>query len=514
MAEQITLPSDLKAALAGSPELPSLPASVIQIVALADTPDSNLQEFALAIEQDPALTIRLLALANSVFHAHDRPAETCHEAVTRLGIDVTLSVALGFGLSGYSGSRPPGRLDLTRFWQRALIGALTGHALAHQLDLPTPGRAFTIGLLQDIGMLALDACVSEGYGTLLACTDTHDALIDAERLAWGCDHAAVGAWLAHQWGLPSRLVDGIAASHAALMDVEPQQRCVNAAGQLADAWLGNTPSHLLMQTLETFGQPLGLADDILLDLLMHLQRSLPTIADLMHITSPPDFDPTLVLLSAKRHLHAHHIKLSQQMLAQQQELERLRRRHDALDQRVRFDALTGLYNRAHLETLLDEHFQRARMEDLALSVVFIDLDHFKRLNDRHGHRLGDEVLKGFATLLRELLSDSVLGGRYGGEEFLLLLPGAERHAGNALAQRLHRELAIRPLATTEDGEALSVSASIGIASLADGSFVNAKDLIHAADQGMYRAKRNGRGRIALYADAQPSIPPSVTPDSA
>ncbi len=502
----LVLPDALAKVLGNNRALPSLPASVMQIVALAESPDANLQEFTAAIERDPALTLRILGLANSVFHAYDTPAETCQEAITRLGVDATLSVALGFGLANQQQLRSRG-LDLTYFWQRALISALASYTLARQLTLPSPGRAFTLGLLQDIGMLALDACLTRGYAALLSSADDHAALSAAEHKAWGCDHALVGAWLAQHWGLPKKLVSGIADSHLPLDQVMIGQRCVNAAGPLAEAWLdspdtaenrASTDNMPLTDMLQGLVPALGIDEDVLIELLCDLQDTLPTTAELMHINCPPGFDATRTLLEAKQQLHAHHLKLSQQLLDQRLEIERLRLRQVDLAQRVRHDPLTGLYNRAHLEVLLEQHFREALDQGLTLSLVFIDLDYFKQLNDQYGHRLGDEVLKGFAGLLRELLSHDILGGRYGGEEFVLFLPGTGAEAAMRLAETLQHRMASRTLAVAVDHSDISVSASMGVVSLADSNFVNAEDLIQAADQAMYIAKRAGRGRIARY----------------
>ena len=358
-------------------------------------------------------------------------------------------------------------------------------------------------------MLALDACLRRGYSALLSSADDHVALSTAEHKAWGCDHALVGAWLAQRWGLPKQLVSGIADSHLPLDQVMIGQRCVNAAGPLSEAWLASsdaadnrasTEEMPLTDMLRGLVPALGIDEDALIELLCGLQETLPPTAELMHISCPPEFDATRTLLEAKQQLHAHHLKLSQQLLDQRLEIERLRLRQADLTQRVSHDPLTGLFNRAHLEALLEQYFREALDQGHELSLVFIDLDYFKQLNDQHGHRLGDEVLKGFASLLRELLSHDVLGGRYGGEEFVLFMPGTGTEAAMRLAETLQHRMASRTLAVTFDHQHIRVSASMGVVSLADSEFVNAEDLIQAADQAMYVAKRAGRGRIARYCD--------------
>nr|WP_283101667.1 GGDEF domain-containing protein [Halomonas populi] len=501
------LPDTLRDQLALVSPLPSLPSSVLKVINLAQSADSGLHEYASAIEQDPALTLRLLSMANSVFHAPALPTVTCQDAVSRLGLDATLSIALGFGLANTSLPKDDSRLDLTHFWQRSLLAALIAQRLARYHRLPTSGCAFTLGLLQDIGMLALDACVPTLYGELYESSDDHVSLCKRERALWGCDHALIGGWLAAQWQLPARLVKGITSSHANLEEESLLQRCIIASGTMADAWLAPIPALELAVVLPQITHALAL-DDVTFDqLVVSLQIELPRLSTLMALTQPSGFDARQILFEAKQLLHTHSLRLNKQLTIQQKELQKLRDSHAALDQRVRFDGLTRLYNRPYLEKLLGEHFERARCNAISLAVIFIDLDHFKKLNDEHGHRLGDEVLKAFAELLKEQLDEQILGGRYGGEEFLLFMPGAGNAQALEVAERLSHRLAERPLADTGTRH-LYVTASIGIANLDDGDFADVFDLIHAADQGMYLSKRGGRAKISLY---QPSVSPASPP---
>lgn len=129
--------------------------------------------------------------------------------------------------------------------------------------------------------------------------------------------------------------------------------------------------------------------------------------------------------------------------------------------------------------------------------MFIDLDHFKKLNDRYGHVLGDRVLENFAATLQESVREGDLAGRYGGEEFLVILPDERVEGAMAMAERLTQQLSSRPMAHA-DGVPLHVSVSIGIACLDDAEFRSARELIDAADQSMYRVKREGRDGTATF----------------
>ena len=165
------------------------------------------------------------------------------------------------------------------------------------------------------------------------------------------------------------------------------------------------------------------------------------------------------------------------------------------------DALTGLFNRrAAAERLV---LERARAERLRtpLSVLMLDIDHFKRINDRWGHAAGDGVLVALADALRHQLRASDLGVRHGGEEFLVILPGDSAAQAFEAAERIRGEVA--KLAVPLDGDTASITVSIGIATF-DGS-ESAEQLVARADAALYRAKQAGRDRSVLAEAALPDL---------
>ncbi|MCH4563692.1 GGDEF domain-containing protein [Halomonas sp. EGI 63088] len=484
------LPAPLLARLADCHTLPSLPAAVAKVLMVARRPDASLFDYAAAIEEDPALTLRLLALANSAFYArHRREASTCRDAVSRIGLDATLAAVMSFGLARPATAEG---LDLDALWQRAIIAALAARHLAARLCPERAGTLFTIALIQDIGILAAGALDGDDYAALTRAAADHDALCQAERERYGCDHADLGAWLAASWGIPPHLARGIAESHGELAAASPATLCLRLSGRIADGWLTQTPGRAFARLIRRLDALEALPADSLEEILDELQAQLPSMAELLEITRPPQRDGHELLAEAKRHLFMQSLALGARLDAQQAELESLREQHAELEHSSRLDPLTGLANRAWLEQQLEERFHRSRAQGKNLAVVFIDLDHFKRLNDRHGHQLGDRVLANFATNLQEMIREGDLAARYGGEEFLVILPDEGVTGAEAMATRLSERLAIHPVARV-DGESLHVSVSIGIACLDDADFRDARELIDAADQGMYQAKRNGRG---------------------
>lgn len=163
------------------------------------------------------------------------------------------------------------------------------------------------------------------------------------------------------------------------------------------------------------------------------------------------------------------------------------------DQSIR-DPLTSLYNRRYMEETLARELSRAQRTGQPVSVVVADLDHFKKVNDTHGHPAGDAVLRAAARLIAGSVRGSDVACRYGGEEFVLILPDCDREAAVAKAERLCADL--RTLAVREDGHAIPVTASFGVAaSPYDGH--DADQLFKAADDAVYRAKAAGRNRVVV-----------------
>ncbi|GAA4607716.1 diguanylate cyclase (GGDEF)-like protein [Actinoplanes octamycinicus] len=159
------------------------------------------------------------------------------------------------------------------------------------------------------------------------------------------------------------------------------------------------------------------------------------------------------------------------------------------------DALTGLHNRRYFFDVANERVSRALRDRLPLVAMMMDIDHFKRINDGHGHGTGDDVIQQVTARIRAAAPPHAIVGRYGGEEFALVLPGADRSAADELGETLRRAIADDPV-TTRTGD-LAVTVSVGIAALtpADAAL---DDVLGHADQALYQAKQDGRNRVARF----------------
>ena len=162
------------------------------------------------------------------------------------------------------------------------------------------------------------------------------------------------------------------------------------------------------------------------------------------------------------------------------------------------DTLTGLYNRLYLTSHLGSLLERVVEEDKPLSIAMIDVDHFKDVNDRHGHAVGDEVLREIAHRLDQFSRATDLVARLGGEEFVIVMPETTVEAAQLVTARLRREVASAPFGTTPVAGGLAVTVSIGVAGML-GDDDTPESLLKRADDALYAAKRGGRNRVIATA---------------
>lgn len=159
------------------------------------------------------------------------------------------------------------------------------------------------------------------------------------------------------------------------------------------------------------------------------------------------------------------------------------------------DRLTSLYNRGHWEEMLRQEYARHRRYDSGAALVMFDIDHFKAINDRHGHQAGDAVIRQTADLIRQNMRDSDVAGRYGGEEFVVLLPDTDKDGALIFAERLRRSIEAHEV--VHEQAQIRFTVSLGIADLNMPTQSHAQ-LIEWADSALYASKAGGRNRTTVY----------------
>jgi len=415
---------------------------------------------------------------------------TLDRAVTILGINATLSLALSFSLvRGLQKGKDVG-FDHQAYWRRSVITATATRVIGIWAAAASRDELFLAGLIQDIGMLVLNQAMPGQYRRLIVSAQgDHLKLAELERAEFGADHAAVGAWLLESWNLPEDLRLATSESHVGLGTPEEMKifsKCVALASCCAAIW---TESDTVAATTRAREYSISLFEMSS----TRFQRILAEIAhDLPEATANLDIElgdedfvdrvldqarGALVELSLQAHRAAREIQLQ-----------------------AHRDELTSLSNRAFLNEILPRQFEAARLMGNLFSILFIDIDNFKAINDTYGHHGGDCVLASVAGLLRLCTRESDIVARYGGDEFVILLPNCGVKVAADLSNRIHTAIGTQ-LHEVADGIKMPVTISVGCATMsAEHVFSTADALLAAADKCLYVAKSCGRNRVVIFSE--------------
>lgn len=476
------------------PSLPSLPAIAMQVLELAQKADVDIAEIARIISKDPALSGKILRTVNSSFYGRSQHVSTISHALVILGLQSVKTLVLGFSLvSNLTKNKSNGFKHIT-YWRRSIYSATAARAIALKAGIVQQEEAFLAALLQDIGMLVLDQVLGDEYGAVYSKATTHQDLAAVEAAAIGADHAEVAGVIAEMWKLPPVLCVPVSQHHVPAEVKDPALRkiteVVNLSGQCADVFVDAEPAVAIKAvraaSLSYF--EMSPADvDILLD---EVGRKTKEVASLFEINIGAAVQYEAILKKANEALVE--ITLQSQLQANS-----LQQQNQELKVAATTDGLTGLANRKCFDDFLAEQFGVALKAAKPLSLLMIDIDKFKSVNDRFGHPAGDSVIRTIGRLLKTAARKQDLAARYGGEEMVLILPGAPRAIASAIAETIRRAIAARPV--QHEATTISITASIGVACFEPGSPISqASHLIRAADLALYNAKHSGRNCVKVF----------------
>jgi len=419
-------------------ELPVLDRTVAQVRRLADDPAATTQDIVRVLERDANLATNLIRLANQGLSRRPVRATSLHQAVTLVGRRAVGRLALEAAVCSFF-ERVPGSGGIARghLHVHAVEVASCAAALARRVAIDD-AEAHLAGLLHDLGKLVLPIAFGAGVlDELSAETPSGPDRVVAERARLGVDHAEAGALLAASAGLPPAVVDAIYAHHgpAAEPAAGKLTACVQAANATVALIHAQPADELVLDgALDTLGLPMSCLEEIALTALPAATAA-PTGAGLADQVA-------------------------------------------RLEREARTDELTGLLNR--------RYWSLAAREELAArsgSVLICDVDHFKRINDFHGHHTGDYVL----AEIGRILGANGVAGRLGGDEFALLVPAPLD--GEQVAAQIGTAVA-----AAFGDPSMPVTLSIGVAA-SDGAGVEPGELLRRADGALYEAKRAGRATL-------------------
>ncbi len=617
--------------------LPSPTGVGLLILQLTQGDDYAIGEITRVIQSDPALSGRILKLANSSLRGGYEPARAVNEAAMRLGVRTVRNLALGFTLVNGHRSGACQGFDYDTYWSHSLASAVAAQKLAERLGQAAPAEAFTCGLLSGIGRLALASIHPDSYASVLerARRERLD-LVQCELEAFDVDHRELGAALLDDWKLPAHFGFAVSAFDApgGIADAPDEAsrlmtQVLQAAARLArqhllapesedsqgiDALLcevglpegGGTellaelraswaewggvlaiPTEVHARDVESaarrmVGSEPSLPDPLLQDvprrkglrilavdddsvslrlLAHHLTRDGHTVTNagdgreallralqanpqmvitdwmmpemdgielckalrrsnesrgmyILLLTGREDEDRVVEAFDAGADDYVNkpfnakillaRVRAGQRMIELREQVEADRRErlrqvsqlavlNRRLEAMAMTDILTRLPNRRYAMERLEQEIASARRSSAPLCVIMLDIDHFKAVNDNHGHDTGDLVLRETAEALRKSLRKGDVPCRLGGEEFIVICPGSDLAGCSLVAERV-REAIEQNLIGGGYGKVVTVS--LGVATF-DPHSSTVDTLLKEADRRVYLAKSLGRNQVCL-----------------
>jgi diguanylate cyclase (GGDEF)-like protein len=487
-------------------DFPSPSRVATEIIALARDPDIEMSKVAQAVGRDPAMTAKILRIANSAFYAQRRPSQNLRQALVIIGLNAALTLALSFSLvSSMRALRPVG-IDYPRFWRRSLLAATAGRAFCEAAKMPHPEDVFLAALLQDIAVLAIDRASRDFYSNLPAAS-THADWTEYETQKLGKDHAHFSAILLRTWNLPERICKAAELSHSQKLAKDAEEArfasCVSLGSDLAEAVLASDRSTALEKLAKRAGDLLEMSHERFNDVVSNIMRLIPETEALYETTLIAPEDAENLLAEARELLAVRNLKALQEVSALQATTSVLLSRTEEAEDSSKRDALTGVLNRAWLDRLLEREFTQAVVFGRDLTIAHVDIDHFRSVNDRFGTAVADKVLRSCAQIIQACVRGSDLVARFSGEEFMVVLPGADLDIARQVAARILKALANAD--HDPDTGDVKVTASIGIATYTPKQrFPSTLAMLEAADHALYAAKLRGRNRFESYEDVSAS----------
>jgi len=488
--------------LKSSPQLPSLPAIAIKALELARKDNVNISEIADLISNDPALSSKILKTVNSSFYGLPKQVSTISHALVILGLQAVKTLALGFSLLSNLKDKNNDGFDYMHFWKKSIYSAVAGKLLAKRINIVQQEEAFLAGLLADVGVLVMHRVLGKEYDQLYAqANGDHEELCRLCRKRFELDHAEVAGMLGELWQLPPVLAGPIRQHHNPT-EQDPQLRplveCVYIAMICGDVYASNTPAQYIVRARQEMADRLKISGVEAEKLLAEIGTSTREAAKLFEVNIGENRSYQDILDEAQQTL----IQLS---LQSQQQVQAVKKENEQLVVKATTDGLTGLANRARFNEFLDEQFARAFKLQRPLSILLLDVDHFKKCNDANGHQAGDEVLKRMGKILKLAVRNIDLAARYGGEEFALILTETDSNAAAQMADEIRQ--AIQAETISFEGKTIRITASIGVAGTdRTRIFQQSAQLTNAADRALYAAKSSGRNCVRLFRPRPPEAP--------
>ncbi|MEK7322864.1 MAG: GGDEF domain-containing protein [Pseudomonadota bacterium] len=514
-------------------DLPSPPEVAIRVMRACANADITSRQLADLVSSDTVLVAELLRVANSPFFGIGREVNSVSQAVVVMGIRSLRNFVLGFsareslrigGLPGF---------DALSYWETVLHRAVSARLLAEMTGVDID-EAFTVGMLQDIGLLSLFLVFPEQAARWERLRGLNpDERHREEQASFGTTHDQVAALLCKSWGLPEELAFPIANHHGDFHDAASLAqltitRIITCADWIAAVFAATDKRLALARCRKLLGDYFGFNGDTVDQLFAAVPAYVEEVAGALNLSlgPQPSFDEIVgranrELIETAGQAQDRAPRLEYALAERERLAEELQLAYERLAQLAYYDSLTALVNRRRFDELFSAEIARHSRSGKSLSLVMLDLDHFKKINDSHGHPFGDAVLQSVSGVLKATLRSADVAARIGGEELCLLLPETTVEGGRIAAERVRH--AIEKLLFPHERGEVRLTASFGgvtwrceaqdlqsvRASLRKVPEIMA-GIMDSADRMLYLSKKAGRNRLTWADDGltkKPADPP-------
>ena len=496
-------------------DLPTIPHVVAKLLDLCRDSEASAEDLASVIGQDASLSTRVLKVVNSAFYGRRDPVGSLQQAVVVLGSRAIQSVVLSTSVVKMFSGSSSGSFDYLTFWEDSLRRGVTAKLLSDAAPSDRLPDAMLCGLIMDIGTMGLAHCFPAKYAEVTK--RLGEGQVDPrefERMVFDIDHCEVGEDMARSWRFPDVMCQVIRHHHEPESpEVPAEHRAMVRLGALAfDIAAIYRSVHQIDQMddiRQRASEQCKLDTDAFDTLLANISTEVTAAAQFFGLDVAEQRSFVDIIVEANRELGKLNLSYDQVVRQLQEALSRegglrkaiedvnvkLEDANERLLEQANTDALTGLYNRRFFHEFYGRQLAHtARYRD-HLSVLMLDVDHFKRFNDTYGHEVGDLALKHLAGLLNQQVRASDLVARYGGEEFVFLLPHTPAQGGKIFAERVRRTVQSSPV-TLSTGRQIPMTVSVGGCTLPfpDGELED-EDALRVADAALYQSKNNGRNKV-------------------
>ncbi len=502
-----------------STRFPVPPGVVVRVVQAAADPDTDANDLAKLLESDPVLSAKILRYVNSASFSLRHKVASVERAVAVMGMRALRNLALSVGVRGLIPAEAFPEFPLEVYWEFSLRRAAAAQALAEKLELSQVEEFFTLGLCQDIGVLATLVENPSGCVQLAAAMrEPADTRLKIEQSS-GDGHSRVGHEMFAEWHFPEEITLPMLHHHdpAGAPEAHRQRTEIAfAAEAIADLTMIRHKRLAMQTTVERIGA-LGLDESELGTIVDRVNQLASEFAALIGIELESQTSSAEIIALAYEGLAELNLSYEeltrrlQDSLAEQERMaEQLTELNTELAHQAHTDSLTGLPNRRSFDASLNRELAIAARHGSPISLLIFDVDHFKQLNDTHGHSAGDQVLQAIGEQVLAQVRVTDVAARHGGEEFGLILPFTDREGGEIAAERFRSSM--ENLVVPWEGTELRFTVSVGGATLANvqhpGSNYS-KMLFGMADRALYEAKGGGRNRCRWTDSSVPA--PSAEP---